>query len=387
MLNFEYMNPTKIIFGKATHENVGEQVAPYSKNILLHYGSSFVQKSGLLQVIKDSLEKSGVNYAELGGVVPNPRLSLVYKGIEICREKNIDFILALGGGSVIDSAKAIASGVPYNGDVWDFYSSDKRPETALPIGAVLTIPAAGSESSEGTVITKEEGPFKRSFGSPLIYPKFAILNPELCYTIPKEHIAAGGADILAHVMERYFTQTTHTDTSDRLCEGVMKAVVGNMPKAVENPADYDTWAEIMWAGNLAHNGLVGKGRQEEWTSHEIEHEISAIYDIPHGAGLAIVFPAWMKYVYKENIQRFVQFAVRVFGVDLPYENQEAIALEGINRLQRFFEQIGLATTLTNAGIPSDKFQQMAEGACRYGTLGNFKKLSKQDVVNILTLAI
>ncbi|MDL2323660.1 iron-containing alcohol dehydrogenase [Ruminococcaceae bacterium OttesenSCG-928-A16] len=386
MLNFEFLNPTKIIFGKGSHKQVGQQVAQYSHNVLLHYGGTFLKSSGVLTEITTSLKQAGITYTELPGVVPNPRLSLVHQGVALCREKNIDFILAVGGGSVIDSAKAIAAGVPYTGDVWDFYSSDKRPETMLPVGVVLTIPAAGSESSDGTVITNQQGPYKRSFVSPLAFPKFAMLNPELCYTLPANQIAAGGADILAHVMERYFSRTPNTDMSDRLCEGTMKAIMSNVPKALQNPQNYDTWAEVMWAGNVAHNGLLGKGKQEDWASHAIEHEVSAQYDIAHGAGLAIIFPAWMKYVYQEDTSRFVQFAVRVLGVDLPYQNPDAIALEGIRRVEAFFKSLGLATTFTQAGIGDEHFALMAERACGNGTQGSFKKLNKQDVMAIFELA-
>ena len=386
MNNFEFLNPTKIIFGKGTQKEAGKYTAGYSKNVLVHYGSNYVKTSGLLQEILDVLEAEGIQYTELGGVVPNPRLKLVREGIALCREKKIDFILAVGGGSVIDSAKAIAAGVPYDGDVWDFYTSDKRPQSALSIGVVLTIPAAGSESSEGTVVTNEEGPDKCSFVSPLVFPRFAILNPEMCYTIPHAPAAAGGADILAHILERYFSKVTHTDFSDRICEAAMKTLITNLPEALAQKTDYNTWAEVMWTGTIAHNGLLGKGKQEDWASHAIEHEVSAIYDIAHGAGLAIIFPAWLRYVYREDITRFVQFAERVWGVDLPPQEPERIALEGIKRTEAFFKSVGLATRFSEIGIGDEHFREMARKACQNGTQGSFKKLTTEDVIKIFELA-
>jgi len=386
MNNFEFLNPTKIIFGKDTQKEVGKYTAQYSKNVLVHYGSNYVKKSGLLEEILCSLETEGITYTELGGVVPNPRLSLVKQGIEICRGKKIDFILAVGGGSVIDSAKAIASGVHYEGDVWDFYESEKLPTSVLPIGVVLTIPAAGSESSDGTVVTNEIGPDKKSFVTPLLFPKFAILNPQMCYTIPHASAAAGGADILAHILERYFSHVEHTDLADRLAEGAMKAIITNLPEALQKKTDYDTWAEVMWTGTIAHNGLLGKGKTEDWASHVMEHEVSAIYDIAHGAGLAIIFPAWMKYVYKEDVTRFVQFAQRVWGVDFASRDMEKIALEGIKRTEAFFRSLKLATRFSEVEIGEENFRIMAEKACQNGAQGSFKKLAVEDVIKIFELA-
>ncbi len=386
MLNFEFGNPTRIIFGRGTHREVGQQVKKYAKKVLLHYGGKSIKASGVYDAVIASLKEAGVEYTELGGVQPNPRLKLVYEGDALCKEQGIDFILAVGGGSVIDSAKAIAVGACYNGDVWDFYSNIAKPSGALNIGVVLTIPAAGSESSDGSVITKEEGAYKRSCCTDFMYPRFAVLNPELCYTLPHNQIAAGGADILAHIMERYFTNTTHTDFSDRLCEGAMRSVMENLLKVKQDTQNYDAWAEVMWGGTVAHNGLLGKGRQEDWASHGIEHELSGIYDIAHGAGLAILFPAWMKYVHKTNLNRFVQFAVRVFDVDMAFENLEEIALEGIRRLERFFTSLGLAVTLSQAGIGSKDFAEMARKACENGPLGSFNRLEPPDVEQIFKLA-
>lgn len=387
MDNFVWYNPTRIIFGKDEHKNVGKETAKYSKKVLLHYGGRSIKATGTYDVVAASLREAGVDFVELGGVQPNPRLSLVYEGIRLCREENIDFILAVGGGSVIDSAKAIAAGVCYDGDVWDFYSKGVSPEKVLKIGAVLTIPAAGSESSDGSVITKEDTQDKRSCCTALMYPQFAILNPKLCYTLPENQIRAGGADILAHVMERYFVPNENTDLSDRLCEATMTSLINNLPKVLEERENYDAWAEVMWTGNVAHNGLLGKGRQEDWASHGIEHELSAIYDIAHGAGLAIVFPAWMKYVYKEHPERFVQFGQRVFGIEKAGKSEDEYCLETIHALENFFKRIGLATTLKEVGIGSENFDVMAKKACNGAALGSFKKLHEDDVKAIFELAL
>lgn len=317
---------------------------------------------------------------------PNPRVSLARKGIALCREENVDYILAVGGGSVIDSAKAISAGMFYDGDVWDFYLRRAEAERSLPIGVVLTIPAAGSETGGGSVITNEDGNFKRDYGSNLLMPQFAILNPALCRTVPQNQISAGSADILAHVMERYFTNTPGTDLIDRLCESTMRSVMLSAVQVKKAPQDVNAWSELMWGGTIAHCGLLGTGRQQDWASHNIEHELSAQYGISHGTGLAIIFPAWMKYVYKINLGRFVQFAVRVLDVDLSFESQEAVALEGIARLEAFFRSLDLPVRLSEAGIGSQDFDQLAKKACDRGAFGGFKKMEYQDVMSILKLA-
>ncbi len=386
MKSFVFHNPTKIIFGKDSHFSAGEACLPYARKVLMHYGGGSIKKNGVYEGVKKSLADAGIEAVELGGVQPNPRLSLVYEGIRICQEQEIGFILAVGGGSVIDSAKAIAAGVLYDGDVWDFFSKGVKPQRALPIGVVLTIPAAGSESSDGTVVTREDGQLKRSFGSDLLYPRFAILNPVLCKTLPESQIAAGGTDILAHVMERYFSKEPHTDVSDRLCENVLRSVMDNLLRVKENPQDENAWAEVMWGGTIAHNGLLGKGRQEDWASHGIEHELSAIYDIAHGAGLAIVFPAWMKYVHSACPSRFVQFAVRVMDVDWAYDDQEAMILEGIARLERFLTRLGAPVRLHQLNIGTSDFGIMAQKACGSGTIGSFMPLYAKDVEAIFHLA-
>lgn len=386
MENFVFHNATKIIFGKGTEEQVGQEVKQYTDRVLLHYGGGSIKKTGLYDKIMKSLAEAGVTVHELGGVKPNPRVDLVREGVRICREKGIDFILAVGGGSVIDSAKAIAIGVPYAGDVWDFYTRKAKVESALSVGVVLTIPAAGSETSGASVITNEEGYYKRDVASNVLRPKFAILNPELTFTLSPYQTACGVADIMAHIMERYFTNTENVDLTDRLCEGTLKTVIYNTPIVIQDPRNYAARAEIMWAGTVAHNDLLGTGRVEDWASHMIEHEISGIYDVPHGAGLAVVFPAWMKYVYRHNINRFAQFAVRVWNVEPDFASLEKTALAGIERLKEYFRSIGLPVTLKELGIPDDRLEEMAAKCTERGPVGNFVKLDKEDVLNILKMA-
>jgi alcohol dehydrogenase len=389
MDNFEFKNTTKIIFGRRTENGVGAEIKKHAGKVLLHYGGGSVKKSGLYDRVVKSLKSAGIEFVELGGVQPNPRLSLVREGISICREKKIPFVLAIGGGSAIDSAKAIAVGVPYEGDVWDFYDNKGTPEEALPVATVLTIPAAGSESSPSSVITKEEGALKRGLTTELIRPVFSILNPELTCTLPAYQTACGAADIMAHIMERYFTNTEQVDFTDRLCEAAMKTIIANAPRVLREPENYDARAEVMWAGSVAHNDLLGTGRIGDWGSHMIEHELSGIYDVTHGAGLAVVFPAWMKYVYTHDIARFTQFASRVWNVEIDFAHPDRTAIEGIARLEGFFKSIGLPVTLRELKIPSDKIEEMAD-KCTLGDtikVGNFVKLDKKAAADILTLAI
>jgi len=388
MENFVFQNRTRIIFGKETELEVGTEVKKWTSKILLHYGSSHIRKTGLYDRVISSLNKAGISFIELSGVQPNPRLSLVKDGIQICRENGIKFILAVGGGSVIDSAKAIAVGVPYSGDVWDFYTGKAFPEDALNVGTVLTIPAAGSEASPSSVITNSDGDLKRGLTTELIQPVFSILNPELTFTLPPFQTACGAADIMAHIMERYFTNTDHVELTDRLCEATMKTLINNIPLCLKDPQNYHARAEVMWAGTVAHNDLLGTGREGDWGSHMIEHEISGIYDVAHGAGLAAIFPAWMKTVYRHNIPRFVQFASRVWNVETDYADQEKTALEGIARLEKFFSSIGLPTTLKEMNINDDRLEEMAH-KCTGGncyTTGNFVKLDKSDVLKVLRTA-
>lgn len=386
--NFTFHSPTKIIFGKGTEHQIGAETKKHASKILLHYGGGSIKRSGLYHRVVESLEAAEVDFVELGGVQPNPRLSLVHEGIQLCRDENVQFILAVGGGSVIDSGKTIALGVPYQGDVWDFFEGIAEPQASLPIGVILTLPAAGSEASDSCVITREEGWLKRGYSSQHNRPVFAIMNPELTFTLPPNQTANGAADIMAHVMERYFTNTQDVDFTDRLCEATLKTIIKHVPIALSKPEDYDARAEIMWAGTIAHNDLLSTGRVGDWASHQIEHELSGIYDVPHGAGLAVVFPAWMKYVYQHNLDRFVQFAVRVWNVEQDFFDPEKTVLEGIRRMEEFFQSIGLPIRLGELGIPDDRLEEMAE-KCKKGadgTVGNFVRLTTKDVLNILKLA-
>jgi len=387
MDNFIFQSPTRIIFGKDTELEVGKETKKFAGKVLLQYGGSSIKKYGLYDRIIKSLKKEDIEVFELGGVKPNPRLDLVHEGIKICRDNNINFILAVGGGSAIDSAKAIACGVNYGGDVWDFYSTGKKAENVLPVGVVLTIPAAGSEASNGSVITKEEGLLKKAYVAESIRPVFAILNPELTFTLPKKQTLYGISDIFAHGLERYFTNTKNVDFSDRLMEGAFRSLINNTYIVLEKPTDYAARAEIMWIGLVMHNGLFGAGREEDWGSHMIEHELSAMYDIAHGAGLSIVFPAWMKYVYKHDVNRFAQFAVRVFGAEAYFNDIERTALEGIKRLESFYKEIGLPTKLRDVNIPDTMLEEMAKKGTSGGPLGNFVKLEKKDVLNILKMTV
>ncbi len=389
MENFMWDGASRVVFGKGVENEVGKWVKKYGgTKVLLHYGGGSIKKSGLYDRIIKSLKTENIEIIELGGVVPNPKLNLIRKGIKLCKEKGANFVLAVGGGSVIDSSKGIAVGVPYNGDVWDFSDRKAVPQVALPVGVVLTIPAAGSETSKYAVATNEDGsyPFKRDIvydNNEVIRPKFAIMNPELTFTLPPYQTACGIVDIMAHAMERYFTSVKNVELTDRLIEGLLKTVINNSYIVMKEPNNYNARAEIMWAGSIAHNDQLGTGRQGDFVSHMIEHELSALYDIAHGAGLAIIFPAWAKYVYKFNVARFTQFAVRVLNVDMNFANSESVALEGIKRMENFYKDMGMPVTLKEAKIPSDKFEEMAEKCLKPGSI---KKITKEDVIEILKLA-
>jgi alcohol dehydrogenase YqhD (iron-dependent ADH family) len=386
MENFSFANPTKIIFGAGSHKQVGAEC--YYRNcmrVLLHYGGGSIRKTGVYDDVVKSLREVGATVIEMGGVKPNPRLSLVREGIALCRRERVDLILAVGGGSVIDSAKAIGIGVPYEGDVWDFYSGKARPEKTLPVACILTIPAAGSEASAASVITNETGWLKRDCCNDLLYPLFSILNPELAYTVSPYQVACGGTDILSHLMERYFTNAKPVELSDELLEATMRNVIRNLPKVLANREDYNAWAEVMWSGCVAHNNLFECGRIGDWSSHAIEHELSGIYDVAHGAGLAVVFPSWMRQVYTHDMARFIRFAVEVWGVKNDYFNPEKTAVAGIDKMQEFFISIGMPSNLAELGIKDDRVTEMAAKATGGGRkmVGNFVKLAESDVEEIL----
>ena len=387
MNNFNFYSPTEFVFGKDRENECGTYVKKFGgSKVLIHYGGNSAKKSGLLDRVKKSLENSGIAYCELGGVQPNPRDGLVYKGIELCRKENIDFILAVGGGSVIDSSKAIAAGVPYDGDFWDFYSG-KCIEKALHVGTVLTIAAAGSEGSGDSVITKEDGMFKRGAGSDALRPKFSVMNPELTQTLPAYQTACGATDIMAHVFERYFTNTTEVEITDRLCEAVLMTMVKETPRVIADPNNYEARANIMWAGMVAHNNIVGVGREQDWNSHGIEHELSALYDCAHGAGLAVIMPAWMEFVYKHNIMRFCQMAVRVFGCNMDFENPENTAIAGIKAFRRFLHDIGMPINFAELGAKEEDIPALTEKlGLGDGKTGGFVHLSSEDVSQIYKIA-
>ena len=386
MRDFVFENRTKIVFGRGAENRAGTETVRWSKRILLHHSGGHAVRSGLLDRVKSLLEREGVQWVELAGVKPNPRLSLVHEGISLCRSQQLDFVLAVGGGSAIDSAKAIAAGVPYSGNVWDFYDGAAAPTAALSVGTILTIPAAGSEASPSSVITDERGPWKRGLTAECLRPVFSLLNPELTFSLPSYQTACGAADMMAHIMERYFTRESDVELSDRLCEAALKTIIRNAPVAIAHPEDYASRAEVMWSGTIAHNDLLGMGRVGDWASHDIEHEISAIYDIAHGAGLAVVFPAWIEYNLKRDLPRFARFAEEVWGVDGAFYDPERAALEGIRRLKQFYRSIGLPTSFSEANLPADRIPEMAKKAAARGPVGNFAKLEEKDVAAILRIA-
>ena len=389
MNNFTFYSPTYFVFGKDTEKEAGHYVKRFGgSKVLIHYGGGSVVRSGLLDRVKESLKKENIDFTELGGVQPNPRSGLVYKGIDLCRKEGVDFILAVGGGSTIDSAKAIAAGVKYDGDFWEFYEGKPITE-ALPVGTVLTIAAAGSEGSGDSVITKEEGMLKRGTGGEALRPVFSILDPALTQTLPAYQTAAGATDIMAHVFERYFTNTKEVEITDRLCEAVLLTMVKEVPRVIEDPNNYEARANIMWAGMVAHNNLVGVGRSQDWASHGIEHELSALYDVAHGAGLAVIFPAWMTYVYKHNVNRFAQIAVRVWGCQMNFENPEVTAQEGIDRLKQFLTSIGMPINFRELGAKEEDIPAMVAklGLGENGTMGSFVPLTSKDVEQIYRLAL
>ena len=389
MENFTFYSPTKFVFGKETENQAGSLVKEFGgSRVLVHFGGQSAEKSGLLNRVRSSLKASELFFVELGGVHPNPLDDLVYDGIDLCRKNNIDFILAVGGGSVIDSAKAIAIGANYNGDFWDFYSGKAAPETAIPVGTILTIAAAGSEGSGDSVITRKEGMLKRATGGECLRPRFSILNPALTQTLPAFQSACGATDIMAHVCERYFTNTKNVETTDRLCEAVLLAMIHETPKVISEPNDYEARANIMWAGMVAHNNIVGVGREQDWNSHGIEHELSGLYDCAHGAGLAVIMPAWMEYVYKHDVMRFCQWATRVWGCKMDYAEPEATALEGIHRFREFLHNIGMPINFSELGAKENDIALLVKkfGLADEQTTGGFVHLSSADITEIYKLA-
>ena len=391
MNNFTYQIPTRFVFGRGAENQVGAEVrAQGGTKVLIHYGGGSAVRSGLIDRVKKSLDEANIQHIELGGVQPNPRDTLIYRGIELARNENVDFVLAVGGGSSIDSSKAIAHGIQYDGDFWDFFCGKAKPAKTTPFGVVLTMAAAGSESSNSCVITQESTKTKRGLRSELNRPKFAIMNPELAMTLPKYQIASGATDILAHIMERYFTSSTDVDLTDRLCEGAMMAVIRAARIAVNDPTDYDAQSQLMWASTIAHNDTVGVGRVQDFGSHQIEHELSAMYDVAHGAGLAVVFPAWMRYQMHKNVMRFAQFAQRVYGCSMDFEHPERTAMAGIEAHEHFLRDIGMPLTLKKLGARTEDIPALAAKTKKTdpvaGTTGGAFPMTVQDIEAILRIA-
>ena len=392
MKDFIYYAPTEVVFGEDSEKQVASLVKKYGgKRVLVHYGGQSAKKSGLLDNIFGLLNEGGIEFFELGGVVPNPRLSKVREGIALCREQKIDFILAVGGGSVIDSAKAIAYGVPYNGDVWDFYLGKATAETCLPVATVLTIPAAGSEMSESSVITNEDGDVKLGYSNNISRPKFAIMNPVRTYTLPPYQTAAGVTDMIMHTMERYFTHDDDMTLTDSIAEALMRTLKDSVMEVLKNPTDYRHRAQIMWGGSIAHNGLTGCGLSDDWATHQLEHELSGMFDATHGAGLAAIWPSWARYVYKENVSRFVRFAVNVMGVENDFTNPEATALKGIEAMEEFYHAIGMPINiheLIGREVTDKEIREMVRKCSRNYTTtqGRFKVLQVEDMEAIYRMA-
>lgn len=388
MNNFTFHSPTEFVFGRDTEKMAGELVKKYGgQRVLVHYGTRSAVKSGLLGRVEKALDEAGLYHVSLGGVQPNPRDTLIYKGIDLCRAEKIDFILAVGGGSVIDSAKGIAAGVCYEGDFWDMYMRKAPVSAALPLGTVLTIAAAGSEGSGASVVTREEGMLKRDIGSDLVRPRFSVLNPELTCTLPPYQTACGITDIMAHVFERYFTNTPDVECTDRLCEAILLTILHEAPRVMKDPANYEARANIMWAGTVAHNDLVGCGRSQDWNSHGLEHELSGLYDCAHGAGLAVIMPAWMEYVCLHDVNRFCRMAVRVFGVEMDYDDPESTARAGIAAFRNFLQSIGMPVNFDMLGAKAEDIPVLVEKlGIGDGKRGGFMTLDRKDVENIYTLA-
>jgi hypothetical protein len=392
MKDFVYYAPTEVVFGKESEEKVAGLVKKYGGHkVLVHYGGKSALKSGLLDKMFALLKEGGVEYVRLGGVVPNPRLSLVHEGIDLCRKEGVDFILAVGGGSVIDSAKAIACGVPYDGEVWDFYMGKAEPASYLPVACVLTIPAAGSEMSESSVITNEDGDVKVGYSNPMSRPRFAIMNPVRTFTLPPYQTAAGITDMMMHTMERYFSHDDDMDFTDALAEALLRSMMENAFKVLADPQDYRARAQVMWGGSVAHNDLTGCGLTGDWATHELEHELSGMFDATHGAGLAALWPSWARYVYKENVSRFVRFAVNVMGVPNDFTDPEGTALKGIAAMERFYRAIGMPVNiheLIGKDITDAEIREMVRKCSRDGsrTQGSFKVLHPADMEAIYRMA-
>lgn len=392
MKNFKYYAPTKVMFGKDTENKVADLVKEFGgTKVLLHYGGQSAEKSGLLGKVEASLQDAGIAYVKLGGVVPNPRVSKVREGIEICKQEGIDFLLAVGGGSVIDSCKAISSGRYFEGDVWDLYLHKARATQYMPIGCILTIPAAGSEMSDGSVITNEDGWLKKDYCVDEFRCKFAIMNPEYTCTLPAWQTACGVTDMMMHTFERYFSVDDDMEVTDSIAEALLRTIMIQAHKVLKNPNDYDSRAQIMWAGSLAHNDLTGCGTSGDWSTHCLEHELSGMFDVSHGAGLAALWGSWARYTRGENMNRFARFAVNVMGVPLMSQTTEELAEAGIQAMEAFFQSIGMPTNihdLIGRDITDAEIEEMADKCSNGGTstIGGLMELKRDDMVNIYKMA-
>ena len=392
MFDFKYFTPTKVLFGKNTEDKVAELVQEFGgKKVLIHYGGGSVIRSGLMQRVTDKLDAAGIKYVKLGGAVPNPHLSLVYEGIELCKKEGVDFLLAVGGGSAIDSAKAIGYGLMNEGDVWDFYDYKRQAKASMPLGVILTLAATGSEMSDSSVITKEEGLVKRGYSSNFGRPKFAILNPELTMTLPDYQTACGCADIMMHTMERYFTNGGNMEITDSMAEALLRTVKENAKILARDPKNYDARAEVMWAGSLSHNGLTGCGNDGgDWMTHKLEHELGGLYDVAHGAGLAALWGSWARYVYKNCLPRFKRYAINVMGIAPDAGTDEEIALKGIEAMEDFYREIKMPTNLRELGVEAtdDDLKLMAH-KCAVGVnggKGSARFLKEEDMLEIYKMS-
>lgn len=390
--DFNFYAPTRVVFGRDSEEQLPQLIRSYGgSRVLVHYGGGSVRSSGLLDKVLKMLSEAGIEYVELGGVVPNPLLSMVNKGIALCREQQVDFILAVGGGSVIDSAKAIGYGVGYDGDVWDFWCGKAEPQSCMPIGVMLTIPAAGSEMSSSCVITRDEGLLKRGINSDLCRCKFCIMNPERTFTLPAYQTAAGATDIMMHTMERYFSNYEEMTLTDAISEALLRTVKDCTLEVLRNPEDYRNRAQIMWAGSLAHNDLTECGTGKDFATHRLEHELSALFDVTHGAGLAAIWGSWARYTMKKHLSRYVQFAVNVMGVTNDFANPEHTALLGIEAMEDFYRRIGMPTNipeLIGRPVTDDEIALMVSKCSRGGTItvGAMEVLHEQEMEDIYRLA-
>ena len=387
MKNFEYHNPTRVFFGKGETDRVGEVCAELGKKILLVYGSGSIKKTGLYDRVLQRLREKNLEVFEVSGIQPNPRIDKVREGVKLCKEKNIEVVLAVGGGSVLDSAKIIAAGAVYDGDPWDFFIDKAQVTGRIKIVTVLTLAATGSEMNHNAVVSNDETMEKLAVVDPHIFPDVSILDPENTLTVPRDQTVYGIVDMMAHVFEQYFHPTPETPLQDRLCEAIMNTVIEYTPRVLANLTDYDARATIMWCGTLALNHLIEAGVEGDWSTHRIEHELSAFYDIPHGAGLAIVFPQWMKYVLDIIPGKFAQFAERVWKIPRNGRSDRELGLLGIEATRQWFSEIGAPITLRAVGIGEERLQEMAERATRKGPLGSVKKLHKEDVFQILKMCL